>query len=371
MKARVQKQIEDYLRSWVSQGVAPGFQLALGYGQKTLGVFCVGSRDFLTARSVTPRTWYDLSSLTKVISGSTLIAFALQARLIPDLSCRLQMWFPQLESSLKDLNLQELLEHRSGLPAVFEGALEDFSSREERQKYFLRLMDEKYADHEARRGEVIYSDVGFMLIGMVLELVYGRRLKTVFSQFFSATENELAYGPLDFRLDWLSGWLGGECVARSMDLEDPATTHRGFVQDPKAQWWLGESAHAGLFGTAAGIERWALEIFNAFHGKSIRLSDKVLRSALGEPSDSRFRFGFDTPTQSELRASQAGRKAPKSMIGHLGYTGCSFWMDLESGIRVTLLCHRHFPGGEAQRLSEERPAFHDWLYQNVFSRLEL
>jgi hypothetical protein len=57
------------------------------------------------------------------------------------------------------------------------------------------------------------------------------------------------------------------------------------------------------------------------------------------------------------------------MIGHLGYTGCSFWMDLEKGHRVTLLSHRHGPDQDESLLGKLRPGLHDWIYQNIFQEV--
>ena len=140
----------------------------------------------------------------------------------------------------------------------------------------------------------------------------------------------------------------------------------GVSQDPRAQWLDGDAGHAGLWGTARGVEVWAQQIYRAFHGKDSVLSDRVVRSFIDfDRPFERWMNGFDTPTQ----PSQSGSRFPRTTIGHLGYTGTSFWMDVESGARITLLCHRFDEGIRPERLRELRPHFHDWIWENVFSTL--
>jgi CubicO group peptidase (beta-lactamase class C family) len=133
----------------------------------------------------------------------------------------------------------------------------------------------------------------------------------------------------------------------------------------------GDAGHAGLFGTSEGVEDWGRELFMCYHGKGLLFSDRIIRDFIQFEGHERGKFlnGFDTPSIGN-EISQAGRRFSEFTIGHLGYTGTSFWMDIEKGYRVTLLSHRFAPAIDIQTLRALRPDFHDWLHAEVFSKLE-
>lgn len=368
LKSALQKRIVEKLYDLVDMKAAPGFQLSLGCRDRTLGVFAAGYRDPVHKRSLYEMSFMDLSSLTKVISTCSLLMFAVQQQLIADLETPLKNWFPFLVSDLKNRNLHELLHHRAGLPPIFEKTEELLGGRDEKQKFFLQSLDESYDD--SNLGKEIYSDVGFMILGLVLERVFAKRLSQIFSDFFPL-DSGLMYGPLNFKWDSWSWLLPVPTLASCLSLSEPPVWLRGRVQDPRAAWFEGDAGHAGLFGTAQGVEAWGKELYLSYHGKGLRLSDKTVRRFINfELKTGRFLGGFDTPTSTETSISQAGFHAGSTTVGHLGYTGCSVWMDMEKGYRVCLLSHRHQPGGRPEKLSNFRPGFHDWLYEEVFSRLE-
>ncbi len=74
-----------------------------------------------------------------------------------------------------------------------------------------------------------------------------------------------------------------------------------------------------------------------------------------EPEGSSRALGWDTPSKN----SSAGQHFSPHSIGHLGYSGCSLWIDLEAAIAVVLLTNRTWPDRSSQLIREVRPAFHD------------
>lgn len=354
-----QADIRAQLERLVEQGGASGFQLALGYRDQCVGSFQVGLSDQQTLQRMTSRTWVDLASLTKIISTTSLLMLAHQRRLLPDgLDSALTNFFPSFASALKEKTIADLLNHRSGLPALFEDAFVQ-ESREQRVRSFLDQIDRSYQNVNCD-----YSDVGFMLLGILIEQIFQKRLRDVF-EVNRQGGDQLRYGPLEQPMGILR-WLGARRVAHQLKLDSQEYLSPGVTQDPRAQWLDGDAGHAGLWGTAKGVEAWAQQIYRAFHGKDSVLSDRVVRSFIDfDRPFHRWMNGFDTPSQ----PSQSGRRFPRTTIGHLGYTGASFWMDVESGARVTLLCHRFDEGIRPERLRELRPDFHDWIWENVFSTL--
>ncbi|MBN8555029.1 MAG: serine hydrolase [Deltaproteobacteria bacterium] len=356
---KFKKKINYKLSELIRAGAAPGFQLALGLKDESLGVFCAGIRDFRSHRPVLDETWFDLASLTKILSTVDLLMQAVQEKKIADLNLPLKTWFPFFSSELKNQTVLDLLNHCSGLPAVFEETRE-FNSREEKIKFFLKQIDETYVFQAER--PTLYSDVGFMLLGILLEQLYSKRLRDLFDH-----KENLNFGPQ--HPSFFSRALGLKNIAAIESLDPSPRLLKGDVQDARAEWLGGDAGHSGLFGTAIGVENWGQELFRSYHGKGLRLSDRTTRAFIAFDSPVRkasFLNGFDTPSSEN---SQAGKKFGATTIGHLGYTGCSFWMDIETGRRVTLLSHRFAPGLVPETLRKLRPAFHDWLHEEVFSKL--
>lgn len=351
------KECQQYLKDMVKSGAAPGFQLVLGWKDQTLGIFSAGVEDFRHRRPVRRQTWFDLASLTKMLVVVDLMAEALQTHKIASLELPLRTWFPFLSSDLKNRSLVELLNHRAGLKPVFND-IESIEAhglrREDLIRFFWKRVDETYA---GLTGETVYSDIDFQILGLVLEHVYGKNLGSLYQR------DQLAYGPRKSQFETLRYIFNAPTVASIQSLDSEPRWLHGEAQDPRARWWGGDAGHAGLFGTAEGIDHWAREIYLSYHGKGLRLSDRVVRSICDfSKKEKNFLNGFDTPSEK----SQAGDRFPPTTIGHLGYTGTSFWMDLETGARVTLLCHRFQPGIDPDRLRALRPGFHNWLSDSLF-----
>jgi CubicO group peptidase (beta-lactamase class C family) len=365
-QARFDRSIHQKLHEMVEEKAAPGFQLALGYKDRTIGLYQVGYRDLEKIKKVKPSTLFDLASLTKVISTVTLVMHLRQRGLLESFELPIHRWLPSLQSELRHCRLMDLLNHRSGLKPIFEETDDLHESREDRVRFFLKRIDEDYS--AAERGKTVYSDVGYMLLGILLESATEKRLRDLFLET-TGSQKCLSYGPLQFPFEFLSSCWRVPHLALAQSLEEPRIWLKGIPQDPRAQWMGGDAGHAGVFGTAFAVEAWGRELWMAYQGKSVRRSDRVVRELLDcRPDFDRFRGGFDTPSG----ASQTGQYAsPRDWIGHLGYTGCSFWMHLEKGFRVTLLSHRHAPGHDPLQLNKSRPRFHDWLQENVFSKLAL
>ncbi|HEX9190867.1 MAG TPA: serine hydrolase, partial [Candidatus Deferrimicrobiaceae bacterium] len=75
--------------------------------------------------------------------------------------------------------------------------------------------------------------------------------------------------------------------------------------------------------------------------------------------------GFDTPTAGEGGPSQAGALAPPAAFGHLGYTGCSLWIDPARQVTVVLLTNRVLHGPDNKKLAALRPRIHDAVWEAV------
>lgn len=365
LKSSLRRRIHEKLRTLIEEGAGPGFQLALGYKDQTLGCFEAGLADFEQKRRILPSTLFDLASLTKILATVHLLMRAFQEKRIQSLDQKLLTWFPFLGSELKERSLREVLNHQAGLSAVFEYSQEmgaDLPTRDDRVRFFLRRVDETYLPLTEKK--TLYSDLGFMLLGLVLEQIYGKRLSLIFGE-----GRELKFGPLRASSNLLSWLIHASFVAGTLSLDSKPRFLRGLVQDPRAQWLHGDAGHAGIFGSARGLEAWGLELYRGYHGKSVVWSDKVLRAWISfEEKQGSYVNGFDSPASDGT--SQAGKYFGPATVGHLGYTGTSLWMDMERGWRICLLTHRFQPGIDIEVLRKKRPEFHDWICSEVFSKLK-
>jgi CubicO group peptidase (beta-lactamase class C family) len=149
--------------------------------------------------------------------------------------------------------------------------------------------------------------------------------------------------------------------------EDVTFRHRriqGEVQDENA-WVLGGAAgHAGLFSNARDILRFAEEVLKSNDANLVEnnLFQATTVEVFGKrqgPADSSRALGWDTPSAN----SSSGRYFSPHSIGHLGYSGCSLWIDLEAHIAVVLLTNRTWPERKSQLIRQVRPAFHDAIRQ--------
>jgi len=147
--------------------------------------------------------------------------------------------------------------------------------------------------------------------------------------------------------------------------EDTWFRHRriqGEVQDENA-WVLGGAAgHAGLFSNVPDLLRFASAILDASRNRSAEkqphLFDPATLNRFTErqpPAGNSCRLGWDTPSAN----SSSGKHFSSRSIGHLAYSGCSVWIDLDKDVTIVLLTNRTWPDRSGQAMREVRPILHD------------
>jgi CubicO group peptidase (beta-lactamase class C family) len=165
----------------------------------------------------------------------------------------------------------------------------------------------------------------------------------------------------------------------------------GEVDDENAAAMGGVSGHAGLFSTAGDLFLFARELVRARKGEGRVLSRPSavrMTTRVAQPPGCPRTLGFDTPTPphsspkgdspgetprsspkgdspGKTPCSQAGALAPADAVGHLGYTGCSMWIDPVREISVILLTNRVVFGSDQQKLSALRPRIHDAVWKKI------
>ncbi|HKX13514.1 MAG TPA: serine hydrolase domain-containing protein [bacterium] len=342
----------------VQAKVFSGAQFLHGVGDEVryLGAFGKVSED-PDSRNITKNSLFDIASLTKPISTAALFMVAFQESKI-DLDQPIQDWLPNFKRA-ETLSLKNLLNHDSGLPAwlpLFEEVRgKNWNYDKIRDFYIDRIAAAPLL--AAPGANRVYSDLGFILLGFALEKIFGRRLDPLFQEKIAgplAMEQTL-FHPLnhidrivaqDIAATEICPWRGRLIL--------------GEVHDDNAHVLGGAAGHAGLFGSAQDLGRFAREILAAREGKGRIFKSETLERFLGAQATPK--LGWDTIS---LSGSQAGSGfAADQSVGHLAFTGCSLWIDFSDGKYIVLLTNRVHPRRDNEAIKEFRPRIHDLLLQS-------
>ncbi|MFQ6676206.1 MAG: serine hydrolase domain-containing protein, partial [Fidelibacterota bacterium] len=297
---------------------------------------------------VTDRTIYDLASVTKV-AATTAVVMKLVERKLISLDEPVTHFFPGFTGGGKErVTIRHLLTHSSGLPAYVR-FFEKGVPPDEVVPTIVNT-DLIYSPGDS----MVYSDLGMILMGSIVERVTGERLDDVARNWI--------YRPLGmertfFRPD--SEFLP-EIAPTEIDSVYRKGVVHGVVHDENA-WWLGGVAgHAGLFSTATDLARFAQVMMDGgvFEGRRLFKKETIARFTARQnmPPGSRRAIGWDTPADS---LSSAGDYFTPGSFGHLGFTGTSLWIDPNQRIAVILLTNRVHPTRERGGMYEVRRQFYN------------
>ncbi len=321
-------------------------------------------------------TLFDLASLTKPLATG-LAALWLSSRSQLDLGASITRTLPEFrhDRAFADITIDMLLDHTAGFPAtkdfwkrVHENDLRTHpdhriaGTQKARSKMLELLLETPL---ENRPGtKTVYSDIGYMVLGWVIEHVVGRPLDVWLTREIYrplGIDNELFFVRLDDtrarqRLRRRNFAATEECAWRGRMLQ-------GEVHDPNA-WVLGGVAgHAGLFGTADAVWVLAHRLWQCYQGEDrFFLSGGVRRfwtRSRRTPGTTRT-LGWDTPS---ANLSMSGKRFSLTSVGHLGFTGCSLWIDLSTGVIGVVLCNSAHPppDGKQEAMSAFRPRVYDLI----------
>lgn len=319
---------------------------------------------------VRPDTIFDLASLTKpLVTVPLLYRLFGEGRLAPDDPAG--RFVPELANTpWAGATIARLMDHTSGLPAWRPFAAKLVASSGEAIAGTPSAVDSVLrriaAESPAAAPGVVctYSDLGYILLGRIVEAVTGESLDAAFRRLVAV--------PLGLDRAFFVPVRGGVASAPPVPAGDVAATERcptrgrvlrGEVHDDNA-WVLGGVAgHAGLFADAAAVDRIATALVAAWAGEDASLFvPGVVRdawTARAAPAGATRVRGFDTPSPA---GSLAGDRAPAGTVGHLGFTGTSVWMHPSSGMVIVLLTNRVHPTRANEALRAVRPAAHDAVW---------
>ena len=346
--------VDTLVQTGVKDRVFPGAVLLVGHRGDIVHHRAYGCADLASGEAVTCRTVFDLASLTKPLA-TTLAVLLLVQQGVVELDRPLVDMAPDLAGDdKKKVTLRHLLSHCSGLPPT--------------RPYYFRLCRLARADRTDTlkrwvRAEPLlcapgakedYSDLGFMLVQWLVEQYSGLsldrfvarkiyRLLDIDPPFFVPLDREAAPG-IRFAATELCPWRG--------------VLLKGQVHDDNAYAMGGIAGHAGLFATAQAVfdlMQWLLDVDSGADRHGL-FEPGCIRTFFQRQRLGRFALGFDTPSPV---GSSAGRYFSPDSIGHLGYSGTSFWADRRKRVIVVLLTNRVHPTRFNPGIKAFRPLLHD------------
>lgn len=302
------------------------------------------------------RGYYDLASLTKIVFTQQAMMQAFDRGL----------WQPEstVGDTLPDfthpeIRLTELMTHTSGMEwwRPFYESVDLQADWHDRRRW---LYGQLQAAPFQRSGRAVYSDLGYMLLGFVLEAWHGKDLLQVWQDLQAATYpgSSLAFHPDNRPLHPVAEYAATEaCPWRHKRLQ-------GEVHDDNTWSFGGVSTHAGLFGDIDDLGGYGLQLraqLRGLEGARVRqqtaqwFAQRAIASEVGD-----WALGFMLPSP---QGASCGRYFSPRSIGHTGFTGTSLWYDPERDLLVAILSNRVYGGRENKAFLALRPQIHDWLVE--------
>ena len=353
--------LESALEQAVAQRIAPGAALACGKHDellfsRVLGWACLHPQPLPIAE----QTFFDLAPLTKVLATTLLtmkLSEAGRLDLDQSLGAILPSHFPPDKAAL---TLRQILAHCAGLPPHVpfyrDRRPEPADPPAQRRELFnaVRETPLEYAPGTQSK----YSDLGFVMLGELLEILEGDRLDRL-------CETQL-YASLGLERTFFVSLDDPLPQARHLPRAFAATEDCpwrkrvvcGQVHDENAYLLRGVAGHAGLFSTLDEVQALARLLLRCLAGDSSFLRAATVAAFIRPqglvPGSSRA-LGWDTPST----GTTCGRFFSPRAFGHTGFTGTSIWMDPEEERFVVLLSNRVHPSRDNSKFGRCRPQLHD------------
>lgn len=296
-------------------------------------------------------TIYDMASCSKVISTTTSILKLLEQG-------KLRLYEPVCnilpEFSLKNVTVWDLLTHTAGLPEGLKGAWT--MTKEEIYNGIMKI-EPIYE----KNTKIIYSDLGFMLLGFIVEKLSGMTLDKFSKKYI--------FDPLEM---YDTGY-NPEDTLRCAPTEDRGDhIDRGYVHDEVAHIFEGVCGHAGLFSTVEDVSHFIQMVLNdgVYKGKRI-LSKQTIDLMYTPQVEEKNGVSLNNEKRSVgwiVKGSfpNSGDLASKNTIMHTGFTGTNIVIDRDNKVGFSLLTNRVHP----TRANNKLISFRSRLGNYIFSHLE-
>jgi len=328
-----------------------------------------GYTDYSEEKKVDEKTVYDLASLTKPLATTLSILVLLKEGRIQISDLVSDILSLTEKSFLFGISVKDILCHSSGLHAHKPYYLELVKLPEEKRKEVLLglLADEPQAYQPGSTS--VYSDLGFMLLGLMVEKISGQELPLFFREKIAEP-----MGIAEKIFYCKAGPEENEAKEEKRKRDHAPTEHCHFrkrnlcgeVSDENAHALGGVAGHAGLFGTIDAVLEMGVHLLDQWQGReeppNYLASDLRRFLIRQEIPGSTWALGFDTPSST---GSSGGKYLAPTSVGHLGFTGTSLWIDPTRELVMVLLSNRVHPSRDNNRIKQFRPLFHDTVIESL------
>ena len=355
--------VYEMMAQGVSHGVFPGGVLLCARGGDIFFFEAFGLADLMREQPMKRDAVFDLASLTKPLATAAAMVVLVQEGRLGLQTCMGEVLPGAVCPDKAKITMDMLLRHTSGLPAhrAFHTII---AHRADPASALIHaVLAEPLENCPGSRQ--VYSDPGFMLLCHVIETVTQQRLdRFVRDRVYTPLGiRDLFFIRNDTKLD-VKPNQGDMPVERNRLVSTRNCPWRGRVltgevEDENAWAAGGVQGHAGLFGDARSVHMLCLEILQGIGQESTRVLDpRILTFFANAYPGQTMAAGFDTPS---LTGSSSGQYFSCRSVGHLGFTGTSFWMDTDTGLMVILLTNRVHPSRANEKIRKFRPAIHDCI----------
>jgi len=353
--------LESFMESAVEDSAWPGGVLLAAKGGNIFYHQGHGFHTYDRNHPVRSSDIFDLASITKVIATTSAIMRLVDQNKI-NIDKPVVTYLPDFEGKKKKhkkqkstITVKDLLSHSSGLPA--------FKQYYQMKKSRDLILESIYNTEPIRMigDTLIYSDVGAIMLGELVEKVSGLSLNKF--------TDSLVFEPLGMTTTFFNP--PKEKIHRIVPTEiDPnGNLIHGYVHDENAHSLGGVAGHAGLFSTAKDLAIFSQMMLNKgiygwkriFRQNTVKL---FTTRANIIPENSRC-LGWDSPSG----ASSGGVYLSDASFGHGGFTGTTLWIDPENEIIVILLTNAVHPNRK-----NKEPKYFDWrhrIHSAVYESLSL
>lgn len=277
---------------------------------------------------------YDLASLTKVTATTPSIMKLVDEGKI-SLDDKVSIYIPEFAKGDKsEITIRNLLLHNSGLPAF---------------RVYIDKLKEKSELIEAIKNEPLihepgtqyeYSDLGFILLGKIIEKVSGKSLGRFARKnfYYPLGMNNTYFNPKNYNNKWITDRI----PPTEIDTTYRMKTIQAEAHDERAYYLDGVAGHAGLFSTAGDLAIYCQMLLSKgrYAGKQYLESSTIEQFTKQQSQQSNRGLGFDRKSDG---FSTAGSLTSDKTFGHTGFTGTSYWIDPERNLAIIILTNRTYP----------------------------
>ena len=379
--------IDSLINYGINQEAYPGAQVLIAKDGEIIYKKNAGYQTYDNKVWINDSSVYDIASLTKVMA-TTLALMKLYDEKKFSLDDKLSNYLPMLKRTDKrKITIKEALSHCGRLKAylpiwihALKKAEEDstlFSSQPENIEDYFQLTDSLYINKKYKQDilkqiidsplnpkhKYVYSDLGFILLGELVEVLSGKTLDKYLEDNFYKPMNlsHTCFRPKEKeRIENIVPTI------EAVDFRNSLI--KGNVHDETAALLGGVAGHAGLFSTAEDLFAICQMLLNKGEYNGIRYIDSTTvdlftRTHFAEHNNRRG-LGFDKPLL-KGKSSHTSQYASKKSYGHSGFTGTYLWIDPENETILIFLSNRVYPDAKTNKLAQLniRTDIHDLIYE--------